>query len=351
MKRILSIVMAFVLVLTLFSACGKKGTPEQPGKESEKPESSVPKATGVTVKLATLQGPTGMGMAYLLDDSDNGKTLNKYEYTVASSPDEITGKLISGNFDIAAVPTNAAATLYNKSNGKVKLLALNTGCVLYILEKGNTIKSISDLKGKTVYVSGQGATPEYILNYVLSENGLKPGTDVKIDFTYSAHNDLVAYAASGKADVLLLPEPAATALLAQNKDMRVALSISDVWADTVKGTSYEGTQIAMGCVAVNTEFAEAHPDAVEAFLYEYEKSIKDITNTENLDKSAETIAKVGIVAKAGIAKSALPRCNIIFARGEEMKKMTEGFYKVLFDAQPNSVGGKLPDENFYYKAK
>ncbi len=351
MKKIISLIMALVLMLTLFSACGKTATSEPTTKKTETTESSVPKATGVTVKLATLQGPTGMGMAYMLDDSDNDKTLNKYEYTVASSPDEVTGKLVSGDFDIAALPTNAAATLYNKSNGKVKLLALNTGCVLYVLEKGDTIKSISDLKGKTVYVSGQGSTPEFILNYVLEENGLKVGTDVKLDFTYSTHNDLVAFAASGKADVVLLPEPAVTALLAKNKDMHVALSINDVWADTVKGTGYEGTQIAMGCVAVNTAFAEAHPDAVEAFLYEYGQSIKNITNTDNLDKSADTIAKVGIVAAAGVAKSALPRCNIVFFTGDEMKTKVEGFYKVLFDAQPNSVGGKLPDESFYYKAK
>lgn len=345
MKRIISLIMALTLILTLFSACSKNAA-DEPATEAPTKE-----ATKTTVKLATLQGPTGMGMAYLLDDSDNGQTINKYEYTVASSPDEITGKLVSGDFDIAALPTNAAATLYNKTNGKIKLLALNTGCVLYILEKGDTIKSISDLKGKTVYVSGQGSTPEFVLDYLLEENGLKVGTDVNLDFTYSTHNDLVAFAAGGNADVVLLPEPAVTALISKNPDMRVALSINDVWADTVKDTGYSGTEIAMGCVAVNSEFADAHPDAVKTFLSEYEKSIKDICSTENIDKSSEVIAKVGIVAAAGVAKSALPRCNIIFEDGEEMQTKVEGFYKVLFDALPNSVGGKLPDENFYYKAK
>lgn len=345
MKRIISLIMALTLILTLFSACSKNAA-DEPATEAPTKE-----VTKTTVKLATLQGPTGMGMAHLLSDSDNGQTINKYEYTVASSPDEITGKLVSGDFDIAALPTNAAATLYNKTNGKIKLLALNTGCVLYILEKGDTIKSISDLKGKTVYVSGQGSTPEFVLDYLLGENGLKVGTDVNLDFTYSTHNDLVAFAAGGNADVVLLPEPAVTALISKNKDMRVALSINDVWADTVKDTGYSGTEIAMGCVAVNSEFADAHPDAVKTFLSEYEKSIKDVCNTENIDKSSETIAKVGIVAAAGVAKSALPRCNIIFEDGEEMQTKVEGFYNVLFDALPNSVGGKLPDENFYYKAK
>lgn len=312
MKKIISLLLVLAFVFS-FAACAK-----------------APVDTS-TVKVATLQGPTGMGMAYMLKN---------YDYEVCAGPDEITGKLVSGDFDIAALPTNAAATLYNKTGGKVKLLALNTGCVLYILEKGNSIKSVADLKGKTIYVSGQGSTPEYILDYILEENGLKVGEDVTLDFTYTTHNDLVAFAVSGKADVLLLPEPAVTALLAKNSDMRVALSLEDEWNG--------GAPIAMGCVAVNTAFLEANPDAVAKFLEDYENSVSLVNDKAKIDDTANTIADLGIVAAAGVAKSALPRCNIIFATGDEMKTMMEGFCKVLFDYNPNSIGGKLPDENFYY---
>ncbi len=343
MKRFVSIITMLVFVLTILSACQAV-----PAKEESTSENTTEAAKKATVKLATLSGPTGMGMAYLLDDAQGGKTLNDYEYTVCASPDEITGKIVSGGFDIAALPTNAAATLYNKSNGKIKLLALNTECVLYILEKGDSIKSVSDLKGKTIYVSGQGSTPEYILNYVLEANGLEVGKDVKLDFTYATHNDLVAFAATGKADVILLPEPAVTGLLAKNKEMRVALDINDVWEDTVEDTEFADSEIAMGCVVVNTAFLQKNPDAVQNFLKEYEASIEKISDEEKLDESAKVIAKVGIVAAEGVAKSALPRCNITFETGAEMKSQVEGFYKVLFDANPSSVGGKMPDENLYY---
>lgn len=346
MKRVWSFILAVLMMTALLSGCSTS----QP-KEAEKKEPESLTAEKTTVKLATLQGPTGMGMAYLLDDADNGKTINKYEYTVCASPDEVTGKIVSGELDIAALPTNAAAALYNKTQGKVQLLALNTKCVLYILEKGDSIKSISYLKGKTVYVSGQGSTPEFLLEYLLEANGLKVGTDVKLDFTYSTHNDLVSFAASGKADVVLLPEPAVTALVSKSKDMHVALDLDEVWNDTMKDASadYADYEVYMGCVVVNTEFAKNNPQAVADFLKEYEASVDKINDYDNLDESAAVIAKVGIVAAEGVAKHALPRCNITFESGSDMKKL-EGFLEVLCKANPDSVGGQMPDDNFYYKA-
>ena len=330
MKKFVSTFMVLVFLLTLFCSCSSKKTDAV---------STTKPVTQAKVKLATLMGPTGMGMAYMLYGSDNGTTKNSYDYTVCASPDEITGKIVSGEFDIAALPTNAAATLYNKTNGKIKLLGLNTGCVLYVVENGNTIKDIKDLKGKTVYVSGQGSTPEYIFEYLLSKNGLEVGTDVKLDFTYSTHNDLVAFAASGKADVVLLPEPTVTALLVKNKDMRVALALDDLWT--------EGN-VSMGCVVVNSDFAAKNPQAVKDFLLDYKDSVEKVTDTENLDEAADVIAKVGIVAAPAVAKNALPRCKIILKTGTDMKTEIESFLNVLYKANPNSVGGKMPDENFYY---
>ncbi len=321
MKKILSVLICLVLISCLFG-CTK-----------------MPKSSKPTVNIATLQGPTGMGMAYMLKN---------YNYEVCAGPDEITGKLVTGEYDVAALPTNAAATLYNKTGGKVKLLALNTGCVLYVLSKDTNIKSVADLKGKTIYVSGQGSTPEYILNYILVANGLKPGEDVKFDFTYTNHNDLVAFAATGAADVVLLPEPTVTALIAKNADMKVAFSLEDAWKDAVLSTEFEGTKIAMGCLVANSDFLQKNPDAVASLLADYENSIGLVNDESKIDETANLISELGIVPAAGVAKSALPRCNIIYATGNEMKSMVEGFYKVLFDANPASTGGKLPDENFYY---
>lgn len=353
MRKIISIVMALAMIVALFTACSKGGSDKTGGDTTKAPVSIASKDTGEkkSIKIAGLQGPTGMGMAYLFSDAKAQKTINDYEYEVCASPDEVTGRIVSGDLDIAALPTNAAATLYNKSEGKITLLALNTKCVLYLLEKGNTIDDIEDLKGKTVYVSGQGSTPEYILEYLLEANGLKVGTDVKLDFTYATHNDLVGFAATGKADVVLLPEPAVTGLLSKNSGMRVALDIDDVWEDTVEGTEYEASSIAMGCVAVNTKFLKENPKMVSDFMREYEASVEKVEQDENIKQTGEVIKSAGILPSAEVAMKALPRCNITFETGAEMQEELEGFLKVLYDANPSSVGGKIPDGEFYYMGK
>ncbi len=342
MKKLISILLVAFMLMSLLASCGgNQGASSTP--------SNAPSGTPnqkATVNLATLAGPTGMGMSFMLDGSDNGTTLNKYNYTVHSAPDEITGKLVSGEYDIAALPTNAAATLYNKTNGKVQMLALNTLGVLYVLEKGDTVKTVADLKGKTVYVSGQGATPEYALSYLLEANGLEVGKDVTLDFTYSAHADLVAFAATGAADVVLLPEPTVTSLLTQNADMRVALNLNDVWSATVAGTDNENSVMAMGCVVVNAAFAKENPQAVKDFMTDYAASAAKVN--EDYTAASEVIAKLGITPKAAVALKALARCNIVCIQGEEMKNTVTPFFEVLYNANASSVGGKMPDENLFY---
>ena len=343
MKKLIALILSVVMVLSLFAACGTTANTDTSSTQSTKSEEPAKKDD---VKLAALMGPTGMGMAYLLDAAKKGEAENNYDFTVYSGPEEVTSKLVSGQVDIAALPTNAAATLYNKSNGKVKILALNTLGVLYLVTKGDNIKDVADLKGKTIYVSGQGATPEYVLTYVLNQNGLKVGTDVKLDFTYANHDDLVAFAAAGKADVVLLPEPKVTALLTKNADLKVAFDLNDLWADATKDGENNDSAIAMGCIAVNTEFAKAKPQAVEKFLEEYKASV----NKVNLDHEAasQVIADMGIVPAAPVALKALPRCQIVCITGNAMQAKISAFYNVLYTANPDSVGGKLPDDNFYY---
>ncbi len=295
-------------------------------------------AEKTVVNVGAIQGPTGIGMAHLMAADEAGTATNDYNFTVASSPEEISGKLVNNELNMAAVPTNMAAALYNKTQGKVKLLAVNTLGVLYILENGNTIQSLEDLRGKTVYSTGEGANPEYILRHVLEKNNLTD--EVTIEFL-AENTELAAKMVSGAVTLAMVPEPVVSTITAQNKDVRVALSMNDAW----NAVADENSRLMMGCVAVRTEFLESNKAAVDAFLKEYQTSVNA---TDDVDATAFLCEKYGIIPKAAIAKKAIPNCQLTFVKGEEMKKQIAGYYNVLFAANPKSVGGKLPDDVFYY---
>jgi NitT/TauT family transport system substrate-binding protein len=297
------------------------------------------------IRIATLKGPTGMGMVKLFDDNDNKLTANKYETLIVGTPDEIVGKISSGELDIAAVPTNLASTLYNKTTGNVQLLAINTLGVLYILEKGDTVQSVADLKGKKLYASGKGATPEFVLNYILKQNGLDPATDLTVEYK-TEHSELLALAASGMADLVLMPEPFVTTLLAQDKGFAKKLDFTQEWANASVAAGVEDSVLAMGGIIVRKDFATDNKAAVDAFLMEYEASVRFVN--DNLDAAAALIVKYGIMAAAGPAKAAIPSCSIVYIDGNDMKTQIQEFYQVLFAAEPKSIGGKLPGDDFYY---
>jgi len=359
MKKLFSFVLAFALVLTMAGCVGGGGAssattlpPASPAPESSsapesasQPETASQSAslekTGKTLRVAALKGPTAMGMVKLMDDAASGETANDYVFTLAGAPDEIVGNIIQGEFDIAAVPTNLAATLYNKTQGKVRLLALNTLGVLYVVEAGDTIHSIGDLAGKTVYSTGKGSTPEFALNYVLEKNGLLDQVTVEYK---SEHAELAALLAQGQAEIALLPQPFVTTALAQNDQLRVALDLTEEWDKAAQGAS----QLTMGCVIAQESFLEENAAAAAAFLAEYEASVDFVTDPANLDAAAALVVKAGILPKEPVAKAALPQCGITFLSGEEMKKTASGFLQVLFDADPQSVGGALPDDGLYF---
>ncbi|MCI8388976.1 MAG: ABC transporter substrate-binding protein [Clostridiales bacterium] len=292
------------------------------------------------INVAIIKGPTGVGMASLMDKNADGKAKNNYTFTLASSPDEIVPKIVTGEIDIAAVPTNLAATLYKKTEGNIRMLAVNTLGVLHILENGDSISSAADLKGKTIYTSGQGANPEYVLRYVLEKNGIDPDKDVTIEFV-GTNDELVGALVSGKANVAMVPEPAATTVLSKVETLRRALDMSSEW-DKVSGGE---SSLMMGCVIVRADFLEANEDAVKAFLKEYEESIKVC---ENAADAAALCEKYEIIPSAAVAEKAIPNCNITFVSGKDMKAQIEGYFKVLFDGNPASIGGELPDEKLYY---
>lgn len=324
MKKALSLILALVLALTALSlfSCGK----EEP----------------VDVRVFALKGPTGMGMAQLMEENELGNAKNNYTFTIASSPDEVSAEIIKGNYDIAAVPTNLASVLYNKTEGKIRIAAVNTLGVLYILENGNTIGSLADLEGKHIYATGQASTPEYVLDYILKAN------NINCEVTYLAdHSELATLMVSGDAEIGMLPVPNATTVLMQS-EARIALNVTEEWEKAAALNGDDGA-LYQGCIIINPDFIEAHPDAVKEFLEEYTASVKFIN--ENAEAASTYIEKFGIIPKAAIAKAAIPNANIVCITGDEMASGLMGFFEVLYGSNPKSVGGKLPAEDIFYNKK
>ena len=314
MKKFLAILLSLIIIIGA-TACSKT------------------KKTGVTVNIGVLKGPTGMSAAWLMDQNDQKLSANEYNFTVAGTPDAITGQLINGDMDIAALPTNAISALYNKTEGKISVLGVNALGVLYILENGNSINSVSDLAGKTVLASGKGSTAEYVLNYILEKNG------VIAEIVWAAeHSEAATLALKGDYDIVMLPEPFVTNVTAKSDAFRVALDLTEEWEALGNG------ELTMGGIAVRTAFLEEHPDAVKAFVDEYGKSVA-FTNSQPED-AAKLIAKYEIAAEE-VAKNAIPRCNIVWLHGKDYKAVLENSLGVVYDANPAGIGGKMPGDDFY----
>jgi NitT/TauT family transport system substrate-binding protein len=295
----------------------------------------------VAVRIAALRGPTGIGLVKLMRDQDAGDTANDYTFYLTGTPDDIVAQISSGQADIAALPTNMAAILYQKTSQNIQLLAINTLGVLYVLEKGDTIQTFADLAGRELLASGQGATPEYAINELLAQTGLTDSVKV----TYKTeHAELATLAAAGQADLVLLPEPFVTTVLSKNPDLRIALDLTEVW-QTVHAGKNE-SELAMGCLIVNKAFAQQNPAAIKSFLQEYQQSV-DAVNSDP-DTAGAWVAEYQIMADAKLAASAIPNCHIVLIEGAAMQPMLEPFYQVLYAANPQSIGGKLPDAAFYY---
>jgi len=337
MKKFLCLLLAALLVVGTFAACSGNAGDDTTALPTESTGPAVKK----DVNIAVLKGPTGMGAAKLMEMNENNEALNNYNFTVATAPDQITGKLVSKELDIASIPTNAASALYNKTKGNVTLIAINTLGVLYILEKGDSVSSVADLKGKTILASGKSSTAEYVLNFILEKNGLKVGTDVTVEYA-AEHAEAASQAISGKYDIVMLPEPFVTSTLLQNSDFKVKLNLTEEWKKVANA------ELTMGCVAVRTDFLKENPEAVENFLKDYKTSV-DFVNSD-VEGAAALIEKYDI-AKAAVAKKALPNCNIVLITGEDMKKDASQFLSIIYDFDASAVGGALPEDSFYYIGK
>ncbi len=350
-KRVLALVLCLVLGLSLV-ACGQRpvdvpGQNPPPDGPVEVPPEQGEQAT--PVRFAVLGGPTGVGAAKLLADNEAGTTQIPYEVTIAADNNEISAKLINGELDIAAMASNVAANLYNKSEGGVQALCLSTLGVLYILERSesgvaSTITSISDLAGKTIYAHGEGANPQFVLAHLLRQNGLDMETDVEM--IWKTAEEVQAAMLGGDAQYVMLPVPAATAVQIKAKqagNFQIA-SVLDLTEEWNKVT--DSGVLTMTTVVVRTDFARENPQAVEAFLQDYQASIEYV-NT-NVEQAAVLVEQFGIVPSAAIAKQAIPDCNLVYIAGEEMRDQIQGYYQVLYEANPASIGGGIPDNAFYY---
>lgn len=320
MKKGIAIVLALVMALGLV------------GLASAEEDKTV-------VRIGSLKGPTTMGLVKLMQDDKNGESLNDYEFTMAGAADEISGKLATGDLDMALIPANLAAVLYNNTQGKIQMTAINTLGVLYVVEAGDSIQSIEDLKGKTVLSTGKGTTPEYGLNFVLSKNGIDPAKDLTIEFKSEA-TEAAAALADGSATIAVLPQPFVTTAMMNNDKLRLALSLTDEWAKVEPESA-----MITGVAVVNAEFAQQNPEAVRNFLSEYQASTEYVN--ANPQEASVWIEEADI-APAAVAEKAIPQCNIVCITGTEMKEKAEGYLNALYEQNPKAVGGQLPDEAFYF---
>lgn len=328
MKKLLTFLMIMTLAVVMLFSCGK----------DENDETVNNKKTDV--KVSVLNGTTGFGMAHLMEQNANKNAANNYTFSVETEGADIIAQLINGSVDIAALPTNAASVVYNRTQGGVKILAINTLGVLYVIENGTNINSFSDLEGKTIYCPAQN--PQFILKYLLNKNNI----NATIDTTYAAPADLRAALAANKLGenaIAVLPEPMVTMAKSANKDLRVALDLTAVWEESTKG---EDSQLVQGCVVVRNEFLKKNKDAVNAFLEEYKTSIEYLkTNTAD---AAKLVVKHGIFANENVAKAAIPKCNVAYLDGNAMKTAMHGFLNAMKTVAIASIGGAMPTDDFYY---
>lgn len=331
MKRFYTFFLGLAISLIFMAGCGNK------------------KEEAGDIHITALKGPTAMGMVKLMKESE-GKSQNDdgYQFTIAASVDEVTPKLLQGDTDIAAIPANLASVLYHNTEGQIQVLAVNTLGVLYIVDTDGSVQSAEDLKGKTIYARGKGATPEYALEYILSANGIDSEKDLTVEWK-SEHSECVSALAgssledSGGSIVALLPQPFVAAAQAKNEKIRIALDLTKEWDRLQKGE--DQSAMITGVIVGRKEFIEENPEAVKKFMDAYKESVEYVN--QHIAEASVLIEEYDIVL-AAVAEKALPYCNIVFIEGEEMKNKLSGYLQVLEEQNPKSIGGKIPEDEFYY---
>ncbi len=331
MKKLLLILLS-VFALLAFAACSREPVNDNGANQDEQNVQEE----AITPSVMTLKGPTGVAMAKMIDDNE---TTGKYDFSLVGSPDEIVSAISSGEADIAAMPTNLAAKLYAKNEGDLQMISVIADGSLYILENGETINSLADLQGKTIYATGQGSNPQYILEYLLNSAGLTPGEDVEIIYR-SEHAELATLMASGDVDIAMLPEPNVSVVLTKNDQIRVALDLNEEWNNATGGN------LTMSCVAATKTFIAEHPQAVADFLADLQQSITFAL--DDVSSTAALCAKHGIIENEAVGEISIPKMGLTYVDDADIEPAVSGYLTMLFEADPSSVGGAMPAEDFYY---
>ncbi len=321
MKKLVNTVLASVIAIGMLAGC------------------STPEPEDLKVRVGSLSGPTTIGIVNLMNDVDTAENDTNYEFTVATQPDEIAAALNAGDLDIALIPANLASVLYNRTEGGIEVIDINTYGVLYCLSTDSSIQSIGSLAGRTVITTGQGATPEYAINYLLGQYGI---TDCTLDFKTEGA-EVIASLQENPDQIAILPQPAATAAMAQVEGLGIAFSLDDEWSGVTSDS-----RLVTGVTVVRTAFAEEHPEAVASFIEDHRESVDEANN--NVEQTAQLVVDAGIVGAAPIAQRAIPLCNIVCVTGDQMRTDLQGYLQTLYDANPQAVGGALPGDDFYYQA-
>ncbi len=342
-QQLIALGMAMLMVCGLLTGCGK--TAETSGDNSV----SGGNATAVSgsdaaadaIRIGSLKGPTSMGLLFLMEDAEAGETENAYEFQMAAAADELLPLMIKGELDIALLPANVASVLYSKTEGGVSIIDINTLGVLYMVSGDASLENITDLEGRTIYLTGKGTTPDYALQHILTQNGLST-SDCKLEYKSEA-TEVAAMLAENPDAIGVLPQPFAASACMQNNELSVVFDMNEEW-DIVQGDI--GNGMVTGVTVVRNEFLAENEEAVRAFMKEHAES----TNAINQDVAAGAALAVeaGIIAKEPIAQKAIPECNIVCVTGTEMKQKLSGYLKVLYEMDSESVGGSLPGDAFYY---
>lgn len=324
-KRFFTGVISILLAMLMLVGCGESGG-----------------AGDVTVRVGSLKGPTSMGIVKMM--KDNGSLQNTYEFTMEAAADTLLGMMVQGNLDIALVPANVAAVLYQKTQGQIRVIDINTLGVLYLVSGSGEVSQVSDLAGKTICLTGKGTTPDYVLQYLLGAAGVSP-QEVTLEYKSEA-SEVAAVLAENPDAIGLLPQPFVTAACMQNEALTVVMDLTEQW-DLLQGEG--GSRMVTGVTVVRKEFLDEHPQQVKAFLEEHKASAT--YTAEDVSAAAELVAEYGIIEKAPVAEKAIPKCNITYVDGQEMKTALSGYLQVLYNQDPAAVGGQLPDDGFYYIAE
>ncbi len=354
-KKMIALMMSLALSAAFMTGCGSGSTKDtvaeknaNTGEEinSEESTDTQEEQTStehdkVEVHVGSLKGPTSMGLVSLMKQAENGETTNSYQFTMAAAADELLPKMISGELDIVLVPANVASVLYQKTQGAVSVIDINTLGVLSMVSGDSSIQTMADLQDKTIYLTGKGTTPDYVLQHLLTENGLTT-EEVTLEYKSEATEVAVLLAENPEA-IGVLPQPFVTAACMQNENLSVVMDLNTEW-DTLQGEN--GSSMVTGVTVVRKEFLTEHPQAVADFMADH-KASAEYAN-ENVEEAAELVAAAGIIEQAPVAVKAMPKCNITYIDGEKMKNALSGYLEVLFEQDAASVGGSLPAEDFYY---